>query len=421
MPNLSVLKHTKVLPVLIIAGVALVITLMFAFKPTPEKASTGLQTTLVDTLQATPGTLSPTLTLFGRIESPYTTTLSASTSAFVDQVIAYEGQAVTENDLLVALDRTDAELLLAQREADLQDVAAQAAQQENRHKSDLEALKIEKELLKLANKAASRYENLVKKNVGSDIQRDDALQSAKRQALSVNSRELSVEDHPNQLQRLNAQLQRAQALRDQAALDLARTQVTAPVNGRVTAVHVSPRNRVRQGDPIVTLYDTDRIEVRAQIPSRYLPDIRAALKKETLLTGAVVIDNERIPVTLHRITGNVSESKGGVDGFFRFNENNPIIETGRATELHLTLPSKDNAIAVPPMALYGQNRIYQVNENNKLNVIHIQRLGEIIQANGEPWILVTGDIKPGTRILITQLPNAISGLTVGVKNNAAQQ
>lgn len=417
MPKLPALTHTKVLPVLIILAVALMIFLLFVFKPTPEKKEGGMKSTLVDTLIAQPSTLSPTLTLFGRVESPYTTTLSASTSAFVERIEAYEGQAVNESDLLVALDSTDAKLFLAQREADLQDIAAQTAQQENRHQSDLTALKLEKELLALSKKAANRYENLAKKNVGSDTQRDEALQSAKRQALSVNTRELSVADHPNQLQRLKAQLIRAEALRDQAALDLARTYITAPFNGRITAVHVSPRNRVRQGDPVVTLYDTDRIEVRAQIPSRYLPDIRNAINNDITLLAQLVIDEQKIPVTLDRIAGNVSESKGGVDGFFRFQEQHPAIETGRAAELHLTLAEKPNAIAVPPMAVYGQKRIYEVDDNNQLQAIPIVRLGEIMREDGEPWILVTGDIKPNTRILITQLPNAISGLSVGLKDN----
>ncbi|PIE42656.1 MAG: secretion protein HlyD [Gammaproteobacteria bacterium] len=417
MPKLSVIAHTKILPVVIIAGVALAIALMFVFKPVPEKKKTSQSSTLVDTVLVSPGTLSPTLTLFGRVESPHTTTLSAATSAFVEQVAAYEGQAVTQDQLLVALDNTDAKLLLAQREADLSDVAAQTAQQENRHRSDLTALKIEQELLELANKKAGRYEKLVKKNVGSDTQRDDALQSAKRQALSVNSRKLSVQDHPSQLKRLQAQLQRAQALRDQAALDLARTQITAPFNGRVTAVHVSPRNRLRQGEPVITLYDSDHIEVRAQIPSRYLADIRTALENQIALKGYILIDNRRIPVVLDRVSGNVSENRGGVDGFFRFPETNPDIETGRAAELHLTLAAKDNTIALPPYALYGQNRIYQVTADNTLQAISIIRQGEAVQENGESWVLVSGNIEPDTRILITQLPNAISGLKVGVRNN----
>ena len=415
---MPILSNTKKVPLLIIGVVALLITLMFVFAPSPEKRQNVQQESLVDTLTVTPDTHSPTLTLFGRVESPYTTTLSAATPTFVEKVIAREGQRVAKDALLIQLDRTDAQLLLTQREADLMDIKAQINQQAKKHRSDQTALELEKELLQLADKSADRYENLVRKNVASDTQRDDALQSAKRQALSVNSRELAVADHPNQMQRLQAQLARAQALRDQAALDLERTRIRAPFNASITDVLTSPGNRVRQGDPLISLYDTDRIEVRAQIPTRYLDNVRTAVNKGQKLTATISLEGRRIPVVLDRLSGNVSESRGGVDGFFTFRDPEHIIELGRAVELHLNLAAVENSIALPPMAIYGQSRVYAVNDKDVLQGINIQRQGEIIRPDGDPWILVTGDIAPGTRILTTQLPNAISGLKVSVKSDA---
>ena len=416
---MPILSNTKKVPILIIAVVAVLITLMFTFAPSPRKQQSAQQDALVDTLTVTPSALSPTLTLFGRVESPYNTTLSATTAAFVDAVIALEGDAVKKGDTLIRLDSTDAQLLLTQREADLMDIKAQIDQEAKRHQSNLQALKLEKDLMGLADKSAQRYEDLVRKNVASDTQRDDALQSAKRQALSVNTRELTVVDHPNQMQRLQAQLARVQALRDQAALDLARTQITAPFNGRITAVMTSPGNRVRQGDPVISLYDSDRIEVRAQIPSRYLESVRSAMDRGDQLKATMTLDGKAITLSLARLAGNVSESRGGVDGFFNFDDPTQTIELGRAVELDLRLAPVPNSVALPPMAIYGQSRIYVVNDEQMLVGIDIQRRGEIRQDSGEPWILVTGDIASGSRILTTQLPNAISGLKVSVKDHAA--
>lgn len=415
---MPILSNTKKVPLLIIGAVATVITLMFAFAPSPQKKEEVRQDSLVDTLTVTPSTLAPTLTLFGRVESPYTTTLSAATATFVDEVIALEGQRVEKDELLIQLDSTDAQLILTQREADLMDVKAQVNQQTRQHQSNETALTLEKELLQLADKSADRYENLVRKNVASDTQRDDALQSAKRQALSVNTRELAVVDHPNQMQRLQAQLARAQALRDQAALDLQRTRITAPFNGRITEVLTSPGNRVRPGDPLISLYDADRIEVRAQIPTRYLDNVRTAINNRQTLTATIDLEGRSIPVILSRLSGNVSESRGGIDGFFTFTDPQHSIELGRAVELHLNLSPVANSIALPPMAIYGQSRIYAVNDQQVLQGINIQRRGEIVQPDGDHWILVTGDIPAGTRILTTQLPNAISGLKVSVNNDA---
>ena len=46
---------------------------------------------------------------------------------------------------------------------------------------------------------------------------------------------------------------------------------------RIARVLVSPGKRVRSGDALISLYDTDAMVVRAQVPSRYLPAVRAYL------------------------------------------------------------------------------------------------------------------------------------------------
>ena len=397
-----------------VAIVVLIIVGMFAFKPEPPKKEEERATALVDVLQVTPNRISPTLTLFGRIESPFVTTLSASSAAFVDQVLAFEGQTVASGELLVSLDQTDLQLQLAQREAELADIEAQISQLNSQHGANQEALAIEEQLLKLANKAANRYENLVQKNVGSDIQRDDALQAAKRQALSVTTRMLAVADYPNQLKRLQAQQAKVEALRNQVALELKRTQITAPFNAQVTRVFVSPRNRLRQGDQILSLFDSDRVEVRAQIPARYLANLRTAIAQGQQLQGIIKQNSETLNVTLSRLAGNISESKGGVDAFFAIENNDNPLAIGLAVELHVQLPAIDNSVALPATALYGQNTIYQITADNRLQAITINRLGETLSAQGESWILVEGDIAIAANILITQLPNAITGLEVSV-------
>ncbi|MCG8312340.1 MAG: HlyD family efflux transporter periplasmic adaptor subunit [Pseudomonadales bacterium] len=418
---MPLITNTKVLPPIVVTLVVLIIVAMFAFKPAPPIKEDERATALVDVIRATPGDLSPTLTLFGRVESPFVTTLSASSAAFVEQVMAFEGQSVKRGDLLVMLDQTDLKLQLAQRQAELDDIDSQIAQLNNQHKANQAALAIDEQLLTLADKAANRYENLVQKNVGSDIQRDDALQSAKRQALNVTSRRLAVVDYPNQLKRLQAQQAKIKALRDQVALELTRTRITAPFNGQVTKVFVSPRNRLRQGDQILSLFNSDRIEIRAQVPARYLSKLRTAIASGQQLTAQIKQGTTVLHLKLSRLAGNISESKGGVDAFFEFSDNRTPLAIGLAVELNVQLPHEKNSVALPTTALYGQHTIYQINQENRLQAIAIERLGETLTATGEPWILVKGDIVEGTKILTTQLPNAISGLEVSVAKDDNHQ
>lgn len=406
-------------PLLILGATLLILLLAFSLRPKPKVMPKADLAPFVSAIVAQPQALRPTVTLYGRVETPWESTLSSTVNGFVKNVRVEEGHAVEKDQVLVELDTSDVELILAQREAEVADMEAQLASEIQRHQNDLKALEVERRLLELANTAAQRHEQLVQKNVGSNLSRDEALQAAKRQALNLLTRELAVQDHPNRLQRLQAQLDKARALRDQALLDLQRSTITAPFAGRITQLNVSPGNRLRPGDPILTLFDHTHLEVRAQIPSRYLGHVQAALREGIEMDAVFVHDEQRIPLQLDRLAGAISEGQGGVDGLFTLNNPNAQLTLGRAGELYLHLPPEPDLVAVPSSAIYGQQRIYEVRDG-LLHTILIRRAGETLLENGEQWQLVEGDIEPGALILTTQLSNAVGGIAVRLNMDEAK-
>ena len=398
------------LPLLIIIVGGLLITLLVVFKPSAEIRPTGNLNPLVKTLMAEPAAHSPMITLYGRVESPRESNLAATVNAYVDSVPVEEGDMVTKGQVLVELEDSDVRRVYEQRQAEVADMEAQIASEKERYQNDLASLEVEKKLLALSKKSADRYEKLVAKNVGSDLNRDEALQLAQKQELSLYNRQYAVKDHPNRLKRLNAQLQKLTAFRDQAATDLARTKITAPFNGRVIQLKASPGNRVHPGDIVATVYDTSHIEVRAQIPSRYLAPINRALNSGQPLNATLMVGGDEINLKLERLAGAIGMGQGGVDGLFSIDNEDRVI-LGRAGEVILLLPPVADALALPPTAIYGQKRVYAV-QDERLKTIMIERLGEVLMENGERWQLVKGDIAPGTQILTSQLPDAVGGLAV---------
>lgn len=398
------------LPLLIIIVGGLLITLLVVFKPSAEIRPTGNLNPLVKTLMAEPAAHSPMITLYGRVESPRESNLAATVNAYVDSVPVEEGDMVTQGQVLVELEDSDVRRVYEQRQAEVADMEAQIASEKERYQNDLASLEVEKKLLALSKKSAERYEKLVAKNVGSDLNRDEALQLAQKQELSLYNRQYAVKDHPNRLKRLNAQLQKLTAFRDQAATDLARTKITAPFNGRVIQLKASPGNRVHPGDIVATVYDTSHIEVRAQIPSRYLAPINRALNSGQPLNATLMVGGDEINLKLERLAGAIGMGQGGVDGLFSIDNEDRVI-LGRAGEVILLLPPVADVLALPPTAIYGQQRVYAV-QDERLKTIMIERLGEVLMENGERWQLVKGDIAPGTQILTSQLPDAVGGLAV---------
>ena len=417
------MSKQKILPILVIIIVAICILALYFFKPSARAKATPNNAWRVSVQKAHLSSNTPQLSLIGQVESPRETTLASPSNAYVNEVLVAEGNVVKKGQLLVTLDTSDEKLRLAQREADVSDLNAQITAEKNRYQSDIEALTIEKGLSKLASKASTRYGNLAKRQVGSDVQWDESKQAEGKQSLSLINRELAIQDHPNRLARLQAQLARVSALRDQSALDLARTQITAPFNGRITKLPISPQNRLRTGDTVLTLYDTDSIEIRAQVPLKYLPTFELALQQQKPITGNFTSLGQSISITLSRLSGAIEKGKGGIDGLFSIAANPQTqqafpITVGRSLSISLELPAVSKSIIVPTQAIYGQDRIYTV-KNSLLESHQIKRVGTQTALDGSLRFLIdSANIREGEDILITQVPNAISGMEVQITHSA---
>ena len=416
------MSKQKILPILVIIIVAICILALYFFKPSARAKATPNNAWRVSVQKAHLSSNTPQLSLIGQVESPRETTLASPSNAYVNEVLVAEGNVVKKGQLLVTLDTSDEKLRLAQREADVSDLNAQITAEKNRFQSDIEALTIEKGLSKLASKASTRYGNLAKRQVGSDVQWDESKQAEGKQSLSLINRELAIQDHPNRLARLQAQLARVSALRDQSALDLARTQITAPFNGRITKLPISPQNRLRTGDTVLTLYDTDSIEIRAQVPLKYLPTFELALQQQKPITGNFTSLGQSISITLSRLSGAIEKGKGGIDGLFSIAANPQTqqafpITVGRSLSISLELPAVSKSIIVPTQAIYGQDRIYTV-KNSLLESHQIKRVGTQTALDGSLRFLIdSANIREGEDILITQVPNAISGMEVQITHS----
>lgn len=358
--------------------------------------------------------LAPTVRLYGRIESPRESRLRAALAADVLTSSVLIGQSVTKGQSLMQLDDTDARLMLAQREADLAEIEAQIISENNRYVTDVAALEQDKQLLALAKTNLERATKLAETQSGSQANVDSALEAVARQTLAVTVRQNMIQDHPARVAQLRARLKRATAMRDQARRDLEHTQITAPFDGRVTAVHVSPGDRTRPGDALVEIFDLDYTEVRAQIPNRYLAKLRDSLAQNEKIPASTTMDGIDVPLQLVRLAGKVEIGDGGVDGFFQLTAGHPELELGRTLAILVTLPEEPEVIALPITAIYGADAAYRISDG-RLERVRLTRVGEYRNGEWGSWSLFRSeDLKPGDIVLTGQLPNAVEGLRVEV-------
>jgi RND family efflux transporter MFP subunit len=294
------------------------------------------------------------------------------------------------------------------------DISAQIDNERQRNENDIKALEREEMLLALNQREVKRAEKLAKRKVGSEAQIDQMRQAEERQAMALDQRRFSINEHASRRAQLEARLARAKSLLRRAELDLDRTRIKAPFAGRVSRVSVSPGDRVRDGDEIVTVYNTAEIEIRAQIPTRQVPLVRDALARGNALEANALVDGRRLRARLDRFTAQVERGGGGADAYFRVFEGGKDLPLGRTVELIVDLPEVHGSIALPYEAVYGTNRIYRL-DGDRMRTLDVERVGERRSTDGGGQVLVRSpELQSGDRIVVTQLPNAMDGLRVRV-------
>lgn len=406
----------KLLPPLLILGLGVGgFILLMKTKAQPLPAEIKEKAWTVATQPVTLQTLHPTLSLYGRIESPRSSQLSAAVNAEVLTVPVREGQRVEQGALLVQLDARDAELLLQQRRAEVANIEAQLKQEHNTHQNNLQALPKEKHLLTLAERAAERARRLQKQKLGSDSALDTSLQAVEQQKLVINARQLQINNHRARLNQLQARLEQAKALQAQAQRDVERTQIHAPFSALISQIAVAPGENIRIGSPLLTLYDVQALEVRAQVPERYQTQLARALSSGQSLLASSTSLGEAVNFRLDRLAGEINQGSGGIDALFKAVEQEPPLRLGQFLDLRLQLPPLENVIAIPYEALYGTDRVYKLAEN-RMHSVSVQRVGEYQDAEGAIQLLVRStELQGGEQLITTQLPNAMDGLKVLAK------
>jgi len=411
----------RLLPLAILGVAVLIAVAIVNSKPKAKPVQIKEKAWRVSVQKAEPRTYSPMLTLYGRIESLWSSQLTAGITADVKVVDVLEGDDVTKGQVLLKLDDRDARLMLAQREAELAEVAAKIDAEKTRYQADTESLQREQRLSELSQAELKRITDLIEKKLASHSAVDSARQEVQRKALTVRAREQSIQSHNARLAELKAKLHRAEALRDQARLDLERTRVVSPFNGRIAKVLVSPGKRVRSGDALIQLYDTSAMVVRAQLPSRYVGEVRKAQNQGKVMKIKGSVDGDRLQATLLRIAGEANNSSGGIEALFAISDGNQF-QQGRFVRIDLSLPARDGLIALSPEAVYGADRIYLVDADKRIHPKRVQRIGEIRDRQQRSKVLIAASgIKPGDTIVTTQLPNAIEGLLVEVSQPTAAE
>ena len=398
------------LPLTLLAGSIAIFASLKATRPEPKSPEIRERIWRVEVETIRPDRLAPELTLYGRVETPDLLKVAAPAAARVLEVLVRDGERVAAGDLLVRLDERDFKPRLRQAQSEVTELKALIESERNRHDNDVKALEQEQKLLEIAGDGVDRAKRLRTQRVGSEADLDQAEQELARQALTLNNREMIIADFAARIDALEARLQRASAGLETIQLQYDRSVIRAPYDGVVSVVDVTAGDQVKADTVLLRLYSVRGLEVRARIAAPYQGEILAALEQGLPLTAEVDIGAGKVQLVLERLAGEASAS--GIDGLFAVQGDPVGLRLGQMVQLRLRRPVGDDLVPLPYAAVYGDNRVYRL-DDNRMHALAVEVLGGMVGQDGSERLLVRSPLlHAGDRIIVTHMPNAIEGLRV---------
>ena len=402
----------RILPLLILFLAMSAFAYLKMSKPERVKPVAKEKVWQVDVITARPQSLAPTLTLYGEVETPDLVKAAAPGPGLVAEVLVSPGDRVQQAQKLVSMDSRDFAAANLQAQADVTDIEAQMAEHELRYRSNLKSVKEEKNLLELAKQELKRIESLKRNNLSSDSALSDAREMLGRQELSLISKQLEVARYATTKQQLQARLDRARARLAETELAIERSEISAGFDAVVAEVPVTTGDRVRVSDVLVSLYPVDSMEVRSRIPATYQGEIQNALELGDSLSAVAKYAGRDIDLRLIRLAGTADPS--GIDAYFRINNGASRLRVGNLIKIELQRPQQQQVIAVPFRAIYGNNRVFLL-QQGRMKAIDVESVGQYETEQGDSLLLIrSGQIQAGDQVIVTHLPNAVDGLRVNV-------
>ena len=180
------------------------------------------------------------------------------------------GQYVEQDELLLRIDPVDHQLTLDQAETAVRQAKV------NIDENEVQRVNAEKELvlargrLELIHREYARQEQLFARNTNTRADLDNAKSNVLSTQESVQRLENQLRVLNTQLERLNAALRRDEIALETAKLNLARTEIRAPISGIITSDSFEVNSFILRGANVARILDTSQLEIQCSLHMRQI-------------------------------------------------------------------------------------------------------------------------------------------------------
>ena len=349
--------------------------------------------------------------LLGKIDSLWNSTLSSPQQGHIIKVNVQEGDIAEKGQSLIQIDNRDIELKIQQAEADLNSAQANSIQDQNNLETQIKAMENEKELLNFANNEYQRAIELKKVNSISETKFDKAKSDLERQELAIINRQQAIDQSEARVKISSANIKKAKASLDRLLLDQDKMNMKAPFNAKISKVLTSPGQQIFPNVNLVEVYDLDNMVLYAQIPTKYLAEIRDSMMNDGVW-GTISHLGKKYDIELISLAG--KSQFGGLRATFKIHNADANLVKGTVTEAISNLSLHQNVFKIPKTALYQNDQIFTI-VNKRIKTEKITLMGHDFRQKTPHVLVKAPKLENNTKILTKLLPNLIDGLKVKVE------
>lgn len=363
------------------------------------------------------------------------------------------GTMVQAGDLLFAIDARDYEIAVAQRDADVQRAQADIDALTVSAANTAASLDVERQILAIFQADRDRIADLVAGGSVAATQLETANRTFLSQQSAVRSLEASLALGAPDLAAAQAALAKAEADRERALRDLARTRVVSPIDGRVTLRGASVSEYVRPGDVLVTLEAVDSVEIEAAfqpaalahligtvsgaqaagwqdlaLPQTDIPaSIGRLLRAEVTSQIGADAPDQTWPARITRFTGRIDAETGAIGIVVQVDnamdrtgdQPRPPLVAGAFVSVSVSGPPIGDALLVPERAVHHEGAtpfVFVADADQRLRRSDVT-LGH---AFGDQ-LAVTAGLAAGDRVVLSVPNPATEGLLLHVLDDRQPQ
>ena len=349
-----------------------------------------------------------------------------------------KGYFIKKGELLFKIDTRTYGLAESRGVAEVMNLDARLKELEQNRKNTERLLTIEKKALAIAAQELERKRKLFGKQFisASDLEKEETAFLARQS--TVNNLENSLRLIPAQKKSLLAQKQSGESSVAERRLDVSKTEIRAPFNGRISKVNVDRLQFAQAGSVILEAESIDRAEIPVQLSPReffkllprdrdkafdQVPDI------ETIRRAMGISARVRLPLDENRTiewegqfsrTGEAIDPATGTLTFFVAVDQpyaglipgkRPPLATNMYVEVELSGRPLDGRYVIPRSAVHD-DRIYLCTPENRLEIRDISPEFSM----GSLTVLTRG-VTDGEILVLSDLVPAVSGMKLVPKKD----